>query len=67
MQIEVIKSALAEAKEDGFPTDVEEKEAYFLQHIAQGEALVDQGKSTFFFFFPFNLLSSLSILEGWDG
>ncbi|KAI5304050.1 hypothetical protein KEM56_006906 [Ascosphaera pollenicola] len=42
-QIEAIKSALDEAKAEGFPTDVEEKEAFFLQHIAQGEAFVDQG------------------------
>ncbi|KAI5286308.1 hypothetical protein KEM54_006890 [Ascosphaera aggregata] len=42
-QLEAIKATLAEAQEEGFPTDVEEKEAYFLQHIARGEALVDQG------------------------
>ena len=28
-----------EAKEEGFPTDVEDKEAYFMNEVGQGEVL----------------------------
>jgi len=38
-QREDIKAAVQEAIEEGFPTDIEEKEAFFMQQIAQGEAL----------------------------
>ena len=34
-----IKAAVRGAWEEGFPTDVEEKEAYFLNEISRGEAL----------------------------
>ena len=34
-----IKAAVNEAKEEGFPTDVEEKEAYFMNEVGQGEVL----------------------------
>jgi len=39
MQIESIKRAVAQAKEEGFPTDLEEKEAFFMGQVAKGEAL----------------------------
>ncbi|KIW60556.1 hypothetical protein PV05_00763 [Exophiala xenobiotica] len=42
-QKEEIKQAVQEAIEEGFPTDVEEKEAFFMQQIAQGEALAGDG------------------------
>ena len=38
-QKEVIKNAVNEAKEEGFPTDVEDKEAYFMNEVGQGEVL----------------------------
>jgi import receptor subunit TOM20 len=33
-----------QAKEEGFPTDVEEKESYFLAEIHNGEVLVAEGE-----------------------
>ena len=44
-QKEEIKAAVQEALEEGFPTDIEEKEGYFMQQIAQGEALAGDGAS----------------------
>lgn len=38
-QRQEIKQAVAEAKEEGFPQDVEAKEAYFLQQVSEGETL----------------------------
>lgn len=34
---------MQEALDEGFPTDIEEKEAYFLQQISQGEAMANDG------------------------
>ena len=34
-----------EAKEEGFPVDVEEKEAYFMNEVARGEQLAQDGKN----------------------
>lgn len=45
-QREEIKSAVQEAIDEGFPTDIEEKEAFFMQQIAQGEALAGDGMYT---------------------
>lgn len=45
-QREEIKSAVQEAIDEGFPTDIEEKEAFFMQQIAQGEALAGDGTFT---------------------
>ncbi|KAK4935861.1 mitochondrial import receptor subunit tom20 [Elasticomyces elasticus] len=42
-QREEVKRAVQEAIEEGFPTDIEEKEAFFMQQIAQGEALAGDG------------------------
>lgn len=39
-----IKSAVNEAKEEGFPTDVEEKEEYFMSQVARGETLCQGGQ-----------------------
>lgn len=43
-QREEIKTAVQEAQDEGFPTDIEEKEAFFLQQISQGEAMANDGK-----------------------
>jgi MAS20 protein import receptor len=42
-QKEGIKAAVREALEEGFPADLEEREAYFMQQIAQGEQLAGEG------------------------
>lgn len=42
-QRQAIRSAVEEAKEEGFPVDVEEKEAYFMQEVARGEGLSGEG------------------------
>ena len=42
-QRQAIRSAIEEVKEEGFPTDVEEKEAYFMQEVARGEGLSGEG------------------------
>lgn len=42
-QREAIRAAVLEAKEDGFPLDVEEKEAYFMQEVGMGESLSADG------------------------
>jgi import receptor subunit TOM20 len=39
MQMESIRRAVAQAKDEGFPTDLEEKEAFFMGQVAKGEAL----------------------------
>ncbi|KAL3427426.1 MAS20 protein import receptor [Phlyctema vagabunda] len=42
-QRQAIRAALQEAKDEGFPVDVEEKEAYFMQEVARGEGLSSDG------------------------
>jgi import receptor subunit TOM20 len=42
-QRDALKIAVEEAKEEGFPTDVEEKEAYFMNEVARGEQLSQDG------------------------
>lgn len=42
-QREEIKAAVQEALDEGFPTDIEEKEAFFLQQISQGEGMANDG------------------------
>ena len=42
-QREQIKKALQQAKEEGFPTDLEEKESYFMGQVAKGEGLCSEG------------------------
>ncbi|KAI9828070.1 MAG: hypothetical protein M1832_003597 [Thelocarpon impressellum] len=44
-QKEAIKAAVSEAKEEGFPTGVEEKEAYFMNEVARGETLCQDSSS----------------------
>lgn len=39
-----IKSAVKDAQAEGFPTDVEEKEAFFMQEVSRGEALSGEGE-----------------------
>lgn len=43
-QREEIKRAVARAKDEGFPTDLEEKEAYFMGQVAKGEGLCAEGR-----------------------
>lgn len=38
-QRQLIKRAVDQAKDEGFPTDAEEKEAYFLEQVQNGEIL----------------------------
>lgn len=38
-QREIIKQVVDEARQEGFPTSVEEKESYFLEQVTQGETL----------------------------
>ncbi|KAL5359900.1 mitochondrial outer membrane translocase complex, subunit Tom20 domain-containing protein [Aspergillus floccosus] len=40
---EAIKKAVQQAKDEGFPTDLEEKEAYFMGQVAKGESLCAEG------------------------
>lgn len=42
-QREQIKKAVQQAKDEGFPTDLEEKEAYFMGQVARGESLCAEG------------------------
>ena len=44
-QKRAIRNAVDEAKEEGFPTDVEEKEAYFMNEVGQGEVLCQDSMS----------------------
>lgn len=39
-----IKAAVRGAWEEGFPADVEEKEAFFMNEVSRGEALCHDGK-----------------------
>ena|SRR5436305_7692723 len=43
-QRETIKAAVNEAIAEGFPTNVEEREEYFMQEVAKGETLSNDGK-----------------------
>ena len=42
-QRQAIKAAVAEAQDEGFPTNVEDKEAYFMNEVGRGEALCQDG------------------------
>ena len=42
-QREAITKAVQQAKDEGFPTDLEEKEAYFMGQVARGESLCTEG------------------------
>lgn len=44
-QKKAIRDAVEKANEEGFPKDPEEVEAYFMQEVAQGEGLCQQGMS----------------------
>lgn len=43
-QRQALRVAVEEAQDEGFPTDVEEREAYFMQEVAKGETLSAEGK-----------------------
>lgn len=40
---ETIKQVVQQAKDEGFPTDLEEKEAYFMGQVAKGESICGEG------------------------
>lgn len=42
-QKEAIKRAVEEAQEEGFPSDIEEREAFFMKEVAEGEARNGEG------------------------
>lgn len=42
-QKKAIRDAVERANEEGFPKDPEEVEAYFMQEVAQGEGMCQQG------------------------
>jgi mitochondrial import receptor subunit TOM20 len=44
-QKEKIRAAVREAIEEGFTTDNDEREAFFMQQIAEGEQLAGEGTS----------------------
>ena len=43
LQRETIRAAVTEAQDEGFPTNVEEKEAYFMNEVGRGEVLCQSG------------------------
>jgi mitochondrial import receptor subunit TOM20 len=43
-QQRAIKRAVEEAQEEGFPTDIEEREAFFMKEVAEGEARNGEGR-----------------------
>ena len=51
-QREAIKKAVNQAKADGFPTDLQEKEGYFMGEVAKGESLIDEGAFPSSFLYP---------------
>lgn len=42
-QRRLLVAAVRDAQREGFPTDVEEKEAYFMNEVAMGEGLCQEG------------------------
>lgn len=42
-QKEAIKAAVREAREEGFPTNPDEREVYFMNEVGRGEALCQDG------------------------
>jgi MAS20 protein import receptor len=42
-QKEAIKRAVEEAQEEGFPSSIEDREAFFMKEVAQGEAYNGEG------------------------
>lgn len=50
-QRRLLVAAVRDAQMEGFPSDVEEKEAYFMNEVAQGEGLCQEGSFWCEFFF----------------
>ena len=44
-----IRALVTEAQEEGYPTNVEEKEAYFMNEVGRGEVLCQNGLSRLLF------------------
>jgi mitochondrial import receptor subunit TOM20 len=58
-QQEAIKLAFKEATEEGFPSGIEEKEAFFMSEVAKGEQLCQDGKSGRLLYLAFLITISL--------
>ena len=58
-----IKAAVNKAKDEGFPTDVEEREAYFMNEVGQGEVLCQDCESLSLGCFVKSLLRNLARFE----
>ena len=43
-QKRAIENAVSEAREEGFPTEVEDKEVYFMTEVGQGETLCQDSR-----------------------
>ena len=43
-QRQAIEVAVREARDEGFPSDVSEKEGYFMNEVSQGEVLCQDGR-----------------------
>ena len=43
-QKQLIRDAVDQAREEGFPTEIEDKETYFMQEVGRGEALCQDGR-----------------------
>ena len=46
-QKRAIRTAVSQAREEGFPTEIEEKETYFMQEVGRGETLCQDGMCSF--------------------
>lgn len=43
-QKEAIRQAVEDAQEEGFPSDIEEREAFFMKEVAEGETRNGEGR-----------------------
>lgn len=53
-QKRAIQAAVQAARNEGFPTDVEDKEAFFMSEVGRGEALCQDG--VFYFSSPIRMI-----------
>lgn len=54
-QMEAVKQAVEEAKEEGFPSNIEEREGYFVGQVAKGESLCTDRMCPGVISFPFDI------------
>lgn len=60
-QRQAIKAVVQAAREEGFPTDVEDKESYFMSQVGRGEALCQNG--IFDISSPYSCITNLHFLR----